>query len=110
MAYPTANVHRRNRRNLTRGSGPTPPAVICTITGSASTVTFTFSAPVNVSGTIPISVATLTAVSQTIVSPTVVTQLQSGTVATHAWTMAQPLPGVTSYEGAPVISVPSGTF
>ena|SRR5438477_543555 len=110
MGYPTNNVHRRNRRNLTRGASTNAPAVICTVTGSGSTVTFTFSAPVNVAGVIPISVATLIEVSQTIVSPTVVTQLQSGTVAGHAWTLAQPVPNTSSYEGGSVLSIASGTF
>jgi hypothetical protein len=86
------------------------PAVVLTVTGTASTVTFTFASPVNVSGIIPIAVATLTPVTQTIVSPTVVTLLMSGTVATHAWTLAQPVPGVTSYQGGPVLSIPGGTF
>jgi hypothetical protein len=108
--YPTNNVHRRNRRTLTHGSFVAAAPVTVLITGTGSTVTFTFSSPVNVSGVIPISIATLTEVSQTVVSPTVVTQLQSNTVATHAWTMAQPLPNVSSPEGGVVVGSPSGTF
>lgn len=110
MGFPTAIRRPRNRRALGRGQSPSPATVVCTITGSGSTVTFTFAEPVNVAGNIPISIAVVTFVSQTIVSPTVVTQLQSGALAGHAWTLAQPVPNVSTYQGGQVVSVPSGTF
>lgn len=110
MGFPTAIRRPRNRRALGRGQAPPAATIVVVVTGSASTVTFTFAEPVNVAGMIPITIATLTPVSQTIVSPTVVTQLQSGTVATHAWTLAQPVPQVSTYQGGQVVSVPSGTF
>jgi len=72
-------------------------------------VTLTFSKPVQVSGPVGITVATLTPVTQTVVSSTVVTILMSGTIATHAWTMLSPVANVTNYEGNTVTGG-NGTF
>lgn len=98
MSFPSNNVHRRSRRNLGRGQGPFPPAVSTTFTGSGSTAVLTFSSPVNVSGNIPITVATLTFVSQTINSPTQVTITMSGSVATHAYSLASTGNNLSSYQ------------
>jgi hypothetical protein len=62
-----------------------------------------------VTGPIPITVATLTPVTQTIVSPTVVTILMSGTVATHAWTLPSGAANVATYQGGAVYGS-TGTF
>jgi len=109
MAFPTNNVHRRDRRKLGRGQSATGGLVGVVISGTASTVTLTFARPVQVTGTIPLTVATLTLTTQTVVSPTVVTLLMSGTLAGHAWSVPSPIPNVSTYEGG-VASGGSGTF
>ena len=109
MSYPTNNVHRSNRRALGKNQSTSVPPVTTAITGSASTVTVTFSRPVNIAGPLPITVATLTIVSQTVVSPTVVTILMSGAVATHAYVLASPVANVSTYEGGQALGG-SGTF
>lgn len=109
MGYPSNNVKRRDRRKLGRGQGPFPPSVTTTTTGAGSTMTINFSSPVNVSGTIPATVATRTIVSQTVVSPTQVTILFSGTVATFAWTVPSNPAQVSSYQGGAILGG-SGTF
>lgn len=109
MAYPGNKVHRRNRRRLQNGQGPFPPGVSCTVTGTGSTVTLTFSSPVNVAGTIPLTVASLSLTTQTVVSPTVVTQLMSGALSGHAWSLPSPIANVSSYEGGPALGG-SGSF
>lgn len=109
MAFPTAKVHRGNRRKLGRGQYPTSASVGVTVTGTASTATLTFSRPVVVTGPIPLAVATLTPVTQTVVSPTVVTILQSGTVATHAYSLPGGAANVATYQGGQV-SGAAGTF
>jgi hypothetical protein len=69
----------------------------------------TFDRPVVVTGAIPITVATLTRSTQTVVSPTVVTVLMSGTVATHAWTLPAGAANIATYQGGPVLGS-AGTF
>lgn len=109
MPYPGNKVHRRGRRHAGRGQGPFPPNITTAVTGSGSTVTLTFSSPVIVTGSIPITVATLTIVSQTVVNSTTVTITMSGTVATHAWSLPSPIPNVVSYQGGPATGG-AGTF
>jgi hypothetical protein len=108
-SYPSGKVHRVNRRKLGRGQYPTAQAVTVTAAGSGSTVVLTFSRPVVVSGPVSLTVATLTYVSQVINSPTQVTVTMSGTVATHAYTIAGPQPYVTAANGGTVAGT-SGTF
>jgi hypothetical protein len=83
--------------------------VSATVSPSGSTVIVTFSAPVNVSGPLSITVATRTFVSQVVNSPTQVTVTMSGTVTGLAWTVATPQPNVSSYQGGQVLGG-SGTF
>lgn len=109
MSYPAAKPHRHNRRQLGRGQGPFPPSVTATATGSGSTAIITFSQPVIVTGPIPITVATLTYVSQVIDSPTQVTVTMSGAVATHAYTIPSNPATVMSYHGGQIVGS-SGTF
>lgn len=108
--YPGAKVHRVNRRKLGRGQSPTSNniTVVATSTGTTN-VTLTFSRPVVVNGNIGVTVATLTLVSQTVVSPTVVTQVWSGNVATHAYAVPSNDPHVTSYQGGALVGT-NGTF
>jgi hypothetical protein len=109
MSYPANKVHRKNRRKLGRGQYPTSNAVTVTATGSGSTAIVTYNQPVNVSGPLAITVATLTFVSQVINSPTQVTVTMSGAVSTHAYTIAANDPHVSSYQGGPTLGT-SGTF
>lgn len=109
MGYPGNKVHRRNRRRLQAGQGPFPAAVACVVTGSGSTATLTFGSPVNVAGTIPLAVVGKTLVTQTVVSPTVVTQLMSGALTGVAWTLPSPVANTSSYEGG-IVAGGSGTF
>lgn len=110
MAFPGPKVHRPSRRHLGRGQYPTliPVSVAITSTGTTN-VTFTFGAPVVISGNLPLTVATLTLVSQTIVSPTVVTQVWSGNVATHAYNLPANAATVRTPQGAGNAAA-SGTF
>ena len=109
MAFPGANVHRRNRRQLGAGQFALPAAIVPIVTGAANTMTLTYPIPVNVAGPILATVATRTIVSQTVVSPTVVNILFSGTLATFAWTVPSPSPTVSTYQGGAVLGG-AGTF
>lgn len=110
MGFPTANVHRRNRRKLGRHQQTVSAGVAVAVTSTGTTnVTLTFARPVVVTGTIGTTVATLTFVSQTIVSPTVVTQVFSGTVATHAFAVPAGDAHVKTYQGGQVLGA-TGTF
>jgi len=109
VSFPTNNVHRRNRRALGKGQSVSAPTVATTVTGAGSTVTLTFASPINVAGILPVTVATLALTTQTVVSPTVVTQLMSGALATHAWNVPSPLPNASTYNGGAVVGG-SGTF
>lgn len=108
-SFPSNPVKRRNRRTHGRNQGTAPGYVSTAITGTGSTITINFSKPVNVAGPIGITVATLTPVTQTVVSPTQVTILMSGALATHAWSAPTPIANVSSYEGS-VVAGGSGTF
>jgi hypothetical protein len=109
MSYPANKPHRRNRRRFGKNQYPTSGNVGVTVTGTGSTVTLTYASPVNVSGNPALTVATLTISSYVITSPTVITVTMSGTVATHAWTLAANDPHVTSYYGGATMGG-SGTF
>lgn len=110
MGYPSQNVHRRNRRILGKNQFPAGGAVTCAITDTASTATLTFSGPVVVTGPIPLTVSGgLTLVTQTVVSPTVVTQLYSAALTTHTYSLAPGAANVATFQGGGV-SGTSGTF
>lgn len=109
MAYPGPKVHRVSRRKLGRGQSNSAVGVAVAVTGTSSTVTLTFARPVVVSGPIPFTIAVVTAVTQTVVSPTVVTILMSGAVTGHAWTLPSGAANVASYQGGAVYGT-SGTF
>jgi hypothetical protein len=109
-SYPGPKVHRTNRRKLGRGQYPTAPAAIITVTDTSTTATLTFSVPVVVSGTIPMTVSGgLTFVSQTIVSPTVVTQVWSAALSAKTYAIAANAANVRTVQGGGVAAV-SGTF
>lgn len=109
MSYPSIQPHRPSRRKLGRGQVAPALGVTVAVTGSGSTATLTFARPVVVTGTIPMTIATRTFVSQTIVSPTVVTQLWSGAVTGLAYAIASAPANVATYQGG-VVSGVTGTF
>lgn len=109
MAFPGPKVHRRNTRKLGKNQFPTAVGVNCVVTGSGSTVTMTFSRPVVVRGTIPLTVATRTLITQTQVSPTVYTQLMSGTLTGNAYNLPAGAANVMTQQGGPTLGT-SGTF
>lgn len=110
MAFPGPKVHRRNRRKLGRGQYPQAASVALTVTSTGTTnVTLTFAAPVVVSGRIMGTVATLTFVSQTVVSSTVVTQVWSAAVSGHAYNFPAAQETVATAQGGSNAAA-SGTF
>lgn len=109
-SFPGAKVHRVNRRRLGRGQFPTSLGTTVVVTSTGTTnATLTFARPVVVTGSIGMTVATLTLVSQTVVSPTVVTQVWSGNVTTHAYNLPSGDPHVATQQGGQVIGA-AGTF
>jgi hypothetical protein len=110
MAFPGPKVHRPSRRKLGRGQYPNTFQVPVTVTSTGTTnARLTFGSPVVVSGPIPLTVATVTRVSQTVVSPTIVDQVMSGNVSTHAYTLPANSAGVRSTQGAGNAAA-AGTF
>lgn len=110
MAYPGSKVHRVSRRKLGRGQYPTSNGVTVVVTDTGSTATLTFARPVVVTGNIPMTVSggtTLT--SQTIVSPTVVTQVYSSALTTKTYNLPSGAANVATYQGGQVIGA-AGTF
>lgn len=109
-SFPGAKVHRVNRRKLGRGQTTPQPFAVATVTSTGTTnATLTFDRPVVVSDLIPLSVATLTLVSQHVVSPTVVSQTFSGTVASHAYSLPPNSFAARTYQGGGTAAI-AGTF
>ena len=109
-SYPTSKVHRASRRKLGKGQYPTSLGITVAVTDSGSVATLTFSRPVVVSGTIPMTVAGgPTFVSQTVVSPTVVTQTFSAALTTHTYSIPSGAANVSSYQGGQLEGA-AGTF
>lgn len=100
MAFPTANVHRRNRRKLGRGQFP-PAATVGVVQSSTGTtnVTLTFSRPVVVRGNLTNTVATRTLSSQTQTGPNTVSQTWSGNVTTLVGTVPANMPNLGGVTG-----------
>lgn len=113
MAFPTAKVHRVSRRRLGRGQQSVASqgnSVAVAMTDAVAVLTLTFAKPVIVSGTIPVTVAGgPTFVSQTVVSPTVVTQTWSATLVGHLVTLPGNAANVATYQGGGTIGT-SATF
>lgn len=98
-----------NRRKLGRGQHPALPGTTVVVTDTMDTATLTFAAPVVVSGPINLAVTGgVTPVTQTTVSPTVVTILYSGPLTTLHWTFSSDEP-VRTYQGGQVAAA-TGTF
>lgn len=108
--YPGPKVHRFNRRRLGRGQFPTATGVAATVTSTGTTnATITFARPVVVTGNIPMTIATLTLLSQVQTSPTVVTQVWSGNVTTLAYAVPAADSHVSTYQGGQLVGA-AGTF
>lgn len=109
-SYPGPKVHRPSRRKLGRGQYPAAAGCTCTITDSGDIATLTFSKPVVVSGTIPLAVSGgPTFVSQSVTSPTTVTQTFSAALTTHPYTLPANAANVSTYQGGGVAGT-AGTF
>lgn len=108
--FPTAKKHRASRRKLGRGQHVQLPPATAVITSATDTATITFNVPVVVNGTIPMNVSGgLTLTSQTVVSPTVVTQLYSGALATKTYSIPANAPEIATMQGGGFAGA-SGTF
>jgi hypothetical protein len=109
-SYPGPKVHRVNRRKLGKGQYPTSGTVTPTLSLATTVLTITFSRPVLVSGIIPVTNnGSLTISSQTVVSPTVVTQTMSATGVGHTFTLP-PNPANVSVNPAGMVAGTSASF
>lgn len=111
-SYPGSKVHRVSRRKLGRNQFPSNNGVGVSLGVVTTVLTMTFTRPVVVTGTIPVTVTTgsiPTLVSQTVVSPTVVTQTWSATLVGHTVTVPGGANNVSTYQGGQVIGN-SATF
>lgn len=103
MGFPGAKVHRTSRRKLGRGQYPVSVAATATLTNpSANVVQVTFSAPVAITGTIPLQTSTGTMVNQQISSGTVATQTFNTSQATATVTLANNASNIRTYQGGGV--------
>lgn len=108
-SFPSSKVHRRSRRSLSRGQHVQVPAVTVTPVAITTTVVFTFSQPVVVSGHIDLHLSPSVAlVSQVQNSPTAVTQVYAATVVGSTWSVGPTEPVATFQGGA--LAAASGTF
>jgi hypothetical protein len=108
--FPTAKKHQVSRRKLGRGQHVQVAPVTVTVTDATNTATMTFNVPVVVNGTIPMNVSGgAVLVSQTVVSPTVVTQLFNTSLNTKTWSIPAQTPQISSYQGGGFGGA-SGTF
>lgn len=109
MSFPSAKVHRVSRRQLGRGQHVQQPAVVAVPVATTTTVVITFGVPVVVSGTINLHLSgSHTLVSQTVNSPTQVTQVYSATVVGSTWSLNGSEP-VSTFQGGAVAPA-GGTF
>jgi hypothetical protein len=107
--YPGPKIHYPSRRHLGRGQFPTAIGVAVTITFSGSTATLTFARPIVVTGVLPLTVTGLTLVTQTVVSPTVVTQLFSGPLINLTYLLTSGTKAAQTNQGGPIEGT-YGTF
>ena len=109
-SFPSPKVHRHDRRKLGRGQTVQQPAANLTFGGSGSTVTITTSIPVVVSDTIPVTYSGgRTITSQSVVSPTEIHQVLSGTITTQTYTYPGGTPEIRTSQGG-IANANSGTF
>lgn len=109
-SYPSQKKHAPSRRHLGRGQQVVSNGVTAVLTDATTVLTITFARPVVVTGNIPVIVAGgPTFVSQTVVSPTVVTQTWSATLVGHLVTLPGGAANVATYQGGQVVGT-SATF
>lgn len=108
-SFPGPKVHRSgNRRKLGRGqSAPVTGSVLTVTAASADVMRIVADQPVVWQPSIAATVATLTIVSQAVISSTEVEITFSSTVATHAWTV--PAAAGTTFLGGSTLPA-SGAF
>lgn len=108
-SFPGPKVHRSgNRRKLGRGQYVAMPSAVLTVTAlSADVMKIVSNEPVVWSPAILATVATLTRVSQSVVSSTEVDITFSGAVSGHAYTV--PVAAGTTFLGGTTLPA-SGTF
>lgn len=101
--YPGPKVHRSNRRKLGKGQFPTSNNFTVVLTNpSADVVLMTFSRPVVVTGTIPLTTSSGAFVSQTMISQTQVSQTFSASQAAATVSIPGNAANVTSSVGGGV--------
>lgn len=104
MGYPGSKVHRVSRRKLGRGQYPLSAAVTATLANpSADVISITFSQPVVVTGTIPLTTSTGVLVSQSVSSSTVVLQTYNVSQAAATVTLPGNAANVSTYQGGRVV-------
>ncbi len=108
-SYPTSKVHRVNRRKLGKGQRAHTPPGIATVTNTVAVVHLAFNVPVVISGPVPITVATLTYLSQNVVDNQHVDVTFNATTVSHAWALTGGGSTIQTYQGGTVASA-SGTF
>lgn len=102
--------HGRNRRAKDPSSLPQPTPIVATVSSTGTTnITIDFDQPVSVSGKFGIEVDDLTTSGQVVTSPTQITLVASGNVATKDWTIPVNDPNVRNAQGGYVASA-NGTF
>jgi hypothetical protein len=102
-SYPGPKVHRSNRRKLGKGQYPTSAGFTVTFSNpSADVVLMTFSRPVVVTGTIPLTTSAGTFVSQAVVNQTQVSQTFSASQAAATVSIPANAANVTSNVGGGV--------
>lgn len=108
-SFPSPKVKRPSRRKLGRGQHTPRPQVTATPVATTDTVVVTFSVPVVVNGNLNLNIAGKTLVSQTVDTPTQLTQVYSASVATDAWSIDGTDPSITTFQGGGLAAA-SGTF
>jgi hypothetical protein len=108
-SFPSSKVHRPSRRKLGRGQSVQKAPATATPVATTKTVVITFDRPVVVSGTIELNVeGAIPLVTQTVDSPTQVTQVYDSTVAGADWAINAGAPVATFQGGG--LAPASGTF
>jgi hypothetical protein len=101
-SFPNSKVHRSSRRKLGKNQHVQVPAAVITPTVATTVITLTFSLPMVISGTLPVTSNTGTFVSQAVVSSTVVTQTWSVSQASAEVAMAANPPTARTNQGGGV--------
>ena len=109
MTIPGGGVHRRNRKKLGRGQNAAARFVSPTLINSGPSVTLIFSAPVVITGPIPLTVQTLTATSQTTENPTTATIVFNGDTSARSYSLPNAPRNISSTTGGQIVGI-TGKF